>query len=125
MFETGIDLVEVSRIESAITRHGDHFLSKIFHPVEIMYCNNKVRKYEHYAVRFAAKEATRKILLSHLSFNPAWTETYVDNDENGKPHLRFSQKILGKCKIMNTSVSLSHTDSLATAIILLELGGEK
>ncbi len=122
MIETGIDIVEISRVKTAITRHGEHFLRKIFHPDEIAYCEPKVRKYEHYAVRFAAKEACRKALLYHLQVNPGWTEMYVTNDDEGKPHLRLSKEIDKTLNIRHTSVSLSHTQTLATAIVLIDLG---
>lgn len=124
MIETGIDIVDISRLQAAITRHGERFITKIFHPDEIRYCEDKARIFEHYAVRFAAKEAARKILLSRLSFNPGWTETCIVNDKNGKPHLKLDQKILRECPVLHTSVSLSHTKTLATAIVLMELRGD-
>jgi len=124
MIETGIDIVDVSRVRQAVTRHGDHFLRKIFHPEEISYCEAKARKYEHYAARFAAKEACRKALLSHVSYHPAWTDMYVVNDPEGKPFLHLNEKIMKNLTIRYISVSLSHTQTLATAIVFLEMGEE-
>ncbi|MCD6233638.1 MAG: holo-ACP synthase [Candidatus Marinimicrobia bacterium] len=124
MIETGIDIVEVSRVQQVISRHGDHFLKKIFHPEEISYCESRVRKYEHYAVRFAAKEACRKALLSHLSYHPAWTDMFVVNDQDGKPFLYLQEKIMNALTIRQISVSLSHTRDLATAVVFLEIGEE-
>ncbi|KUK92890.1 MAG: Holo-[acyl-carrier-protein] synthase [Marinimicrobia bacterium 46_43] len=122
MIETGIDIVEVSRVQQAITRHGNHFLKKIFHPEEITYCEAKTRKYEHYAARFAAKEACRKALLSHLSYHPAWTDMYIVNNPEGKPFLRLDEKIMKFLTIRYLSVSLSHTQTMATAIVFLDIG---
>ncbi|MDK2975531.1 MAG: holo-[acyl-carrier protein] synthase [Candidatus Marinimicrobia bacterium] len=122
MVETGIDIVEVARVQQAIIQHGDHFLKKIFHPKEIAYCEAKTRKYEHYAARFAAKEACRKALLSHLSYHPAWTDMFIVNDPGGKPFLHLDEKIMKILTIRHISVSLSHTQTLATAIVFFEIG---
>lgn len=124
MYETGIDLVDIHRIEKSIKTHGSSFINKIFHPGEIEYCQEKKRKFEHYAARFAAKEAARKILLSHLSFNPGWTETYIINEKDGKPILKLSDRILQNVHILNTSVSLSHTLTHAIASVLIEFGDQ-
>ena len=60
---TGIDIIEVSRVEDAINNLGDNFLNKIFTENEIDYCNkSKKMKYQHFAARFAAKEAVFKTL---------------------------------------------------------------
>jgi len=122
MFETGIDLVDIHRIEKSINTHGKIFIDKIFHPLEIEYCRDKKRKFEHFAVRFAAKEAARKILLSRLSFNPAWTETYVVNEEDGKPALNLSERITKELNIIHASVSLSHTRTQAVASVIITFG---
>ncbi|MDD3807624.1 MAG: holo-ACP synthase [Candidatus Marinimicrobia bacterium] len=122
MIETGIDIVEIPRIETLITRHGDAFLTKIFHPDEISYCESRGQKYEHYAARFAAKEACRKALLSHLTFTPSWTDTYIVSDKTGKPFLKVSKKIQDDLSIHHLSVSLSHTKNLAIAFVLIDIG---
>src|SRR5262245_52250195 len=58
----GVDISEVNRIESAIQRHGDAFLKRVFTPAEIAYCERHRNRFERYAGRFAAKEATMKAL---------------------------------------------------------------
>ena len=56
----GIDITSVRRMKEAIGRHGRRFLDRIFTPGEQAYCESKRMKYEHYAARFAAKEAAMK-----------------------------------------------------------------
>ncbi|MCW8823989.1 MAG: holo-ACP synthase, partial [Ignavibacteriaceae bacterium] len=60
----GIDIIEIDRIKKSIERYGDKFLDKVFTQGEINYCNKKFNKYQHYAARFAAKEAVYKALAS-------------------------------------------------------------
>jgi len=124
MIETGIDLVDILRIEKSINTYGRSFIEKIFHPLEIDYCKDKKHKFEHFSVRFAAKEAARKVLLSRLSFNPGWTETYIINENDGKPTLKLSERILENVQIHHTSVSLSHTRTLAIASVIIEFGDQ-
>jgi holo-[acyl-carrier protein] synthase len=122
MFETGIDIVDIHRIEKSITTYGHAFLKKIYHPLEVEYCSDKKGKFEHFAVRFAAKEAVRKVLLSRLSFNPSWTETYIVNEKDGKPTLKLSDRILKEIQFTHVSISLSHTRSHAIASVIMEFG---
>ncbi len=58
----GLDITEVDRMEGAIVRHGAPFLERLFTPVEVAYCERYKNRYEHYAARFAAKEAAMKAL---------------------------------------------------------------
>ena len=68
--KTGIDIIEVNRIKESIEKLGDKFLNKIYTPLEIEYCNSKNKvKYQHFAARFAAKEAIFKALSDSLENN--------------------------------------------------------
>lgn len=59
----GTDIIEIKRIKNSIEKLGDKFIKKIFTEKEISYCENKKnQKYQHYAARFAAKEAAFKAL---------------------------------------------------------------
>lgn len=63
----GTDIIEISRIKQSIEKLGDTFINKIFTKGEIAYCEAKGKnKYQHYAARFAAKEATFKAISSEL-----------------------------------------------------------
>ena len=120
MLETGIDIVEVKRIKKSI-QSSDRFKKRIFHQNEIDYCTTGATKYQHYAARFAAKEAVRKILLNHISQNILkWDSVWIENEETGKPVLKFSEEVLSKITIKNCSVSLSHIKELAIASVVME-----
>ena len=83
MLETGIDIIEVARIKKSI-QASDRFKKRIFHPNEIDYCKSGSTEYQHYSARFAAKEVTRKILLSYLPNNILkWDSIWIENEKNG------------------------------------------
>lgn len=113
----GTDIIEVKRIQDAIESLGDKFLSKIYTPKEIEYCNSKNNvKYQHYAARFAAKEAIFKA-ISHLlqdKYGITWTDVEVLNDENGKPNVHFINTKIEN-KIESIDISLSHVKEYAIA----------
>jgi holo-[acyl-carrier protein] synthase len=64
ILKTGIDLIEIPRIQAALDRHGDRFLERVFTPAEIAECRGRA---EALAVRFAAKEAAVKALGTDIS----------------------------------------------------------
>ena len=106
---TGIDIIEIDRIEKAIVRWGDNFLKHIFHEEEIKYAKSHKNPVQHYAARFAAKEAVFKA----IGDNPAigWKDLKVLNDKHGRPYCIFKNKKFKK-KIL---ISLSHTHAYAVA----------
>ena len=80
---TGIDLVSVKRIERTIQRWGLKFILKVFTPGEIEYCEGKEARYQHYAARFAAKEAAVKMLGKTTGIG--WKDIEVSHDRDGRP----------------------------------------
>jgi holo-[acyl-carrier protein] synthase len=118
MLETGIDIIEVPRIAKSI--ENPSFIKKYFHPIEIEYSGNSVNAAQHFAVRFAAKEAVRKILLSYVD-NLSWLDSWIENDESGKPHLNFSYNVTKQVQIVQSSCSLSHSKHHAIASVLLDV----
>ena len=120
MLETGIDIIEVNRVAKSI--ENPSFVKKYFHPIEIDYSSKSKNAAQHFAVRFAAKEAVRKVLLSHID-HLSWTDSWIENDEYGKPILHFSESVRQKVTIIHTSVSLSHSKDQAIAIVLMDVEG--
>ena len=84
---TGVDIIEVNRIKESIEQIGQVFVDRIFTEKEQEYCEktNKM-KYQHYAARFAAKEAIFKAVSTLLDdkFDISWQNAEVVNDENRK-----------------------------------------
>ena len=118
----GIDIIEIDRIKSSIETYGDKFLSKIYTPVEIEYCNSKANKFQHFAARFAAKEAVFKALGTGWIGKLKWNEIEVRNEVLGKPEINLYGTVLElshKKGIHGISLSLSHCREYAVAMVLL------
>ncbi len=119
---TGIDIIEVERIASRVGRESG-FRELVFSAHEIDYCDSKTTRFEHYAARFAAKEAFLKAIGSGWERGLSLFEIEVVNEANGKPGLRISgetARTLAPLGIRKIHVSLSHLKSMATAIVILE-----
>lgn len=120
--KTGTDIIEVERIKESIEKLEDKFLNRVFTENEIKYCEDKkITKYEHYAARFAAKEAIFKAISPLLDnkFSIDWTDIEILNDNQGRPYAVLSKENL---KNINIDISLSHIKeyALATAVAVLE-----
>jgi holo-[acyl-carrier protein] synthase len=116
----GVDIIEIERIEKSIRELGDHFLQKIFTPQEIAYCNSKPNTFQHFAARFAAKEALSKALATGWAGEFRWKDVEVMNEPSGKPVLvlhNSMKQVLAKCSVF---VSLSHSDHHVVAMIVIE-----
>lgn len=117
----GTDIIEIPRIKQAIEDMGENFLQKVFTKKEIDYCESKkAQKYQHYAARFAAKEAGFKAISCLLDdkFSISWKDIEVENNSGGRPSLNIT-KINGLEKIECIDVSLSHCKEYAVANVSL------
>mgnify|MGYP000677795000 FL=1 len=117
--ECGTDIIEISRIKDSIEEAGERFLDRVYTKAEIEYCESKKKqKYQHYAARFAAKEATFKAISSLLEdkYSICWKDIEVVNDSQGKPKVN----ILGvdETRIESISISISHCKEYATANVV-------
>ena len=112
----GTDIIEITRIEQAIGRWGDHFIEHIFNPEEIDYASQFKHPAQHYAVRFAAKEAIFKAIGDDPNLN--WKDITILNDHHGKPYCRLNRPKF-KNRIL---ISLSHSKhyAVASAVITTE-----
>ncbi len=118
----GIDLTEVERIAASISK-GHGFRELVFSPNEINYCETKTNKFEHYAARFAAKEAFFKALGTGWAQGTAFNEVEITNDDRGKPQLALlgaTKKSLDTWGILKISLSLSHLKTIASAVVIIE-----
>jgi len=123
---TGIDIVRVKRIAKLISEKKRSFIKKLFTQKEIDYCEegpNIAISSQHYAGRFAAKEAFLKALGTGWRNGISWQDVEIINDKKGKPILTLhgkAKKILQKNNIRNINLSISHTRSDAVAMVILE-----
>lgn len=118
---TGTDIIEINRIKESIEGLGDNFKNKIYTDKEIEYCESrKNAKYQHYAGRFAAKEAIFKAVSELLNnkFEISWKDAEVLDDENGKPKIIFTSKKLEE-KIESIDISISHCKEYAVANVVI------
>lgn len=114
---TGVDLIEIDRIREAIERHGDKFVARIFTEYEIGVCKGKIASL---AARFAVKEAAAKALGTGIG-DVNWLDIETRGDENNAPYLHlsgFAEKVAKEKGLSTWSVSLSHTESHATALVV-------
>ena len=116
----GTDIIEINRIKDSIDTIGKRFIERVFTPNEIEYCENKGKqKYQHYAARFAAKEATFKAISETLNDKYAltWQDVEVENDNNGRPCININK--IDKNKIENIDLSISHCKEYACANVVV------
>ena len=112
----GVDIIEIDRVKESIESLGERFINRVFTEKEIEYCESKnAQKYQHYAARFAAKEATFKALSWKLEDKYAicWKDIEVVDNEQGRPSLNIIGMNLDD--IENIDISLSHCKEYAVA----------
>jgi holo-[acyl-carrier-protein] synthase len=119
MSRVGVDLVEVARIRGLTEKWGDRFLQRVFSEEEIKYSFRNRDPWPHLAARFAAKEA----LIKSLGKSFTYREVSVEHDESGGPVFRFygeTERMMKKLGLKLLDVSLTHTKSLAVAMVVVE-----
>jgi holo-[acyl-carrier protein] synthase len=125
IFGIGIDTIEVPRIERTISEYGEQFLNRIFTDDEIKYCQSRRFSAEHFAARFAAKEAFAKAIGTGIRRGFIWKEVEVGKEYSGKPviaihgsMIRNVAKIVGSEYLVQ--ISLTHTKEVAEAMVIIE-----
>jgi len=122
IFGVGTDIIEVRRVEEKLAR-TEGLKAKLFSPREIAYCESKHRPAQHFAARFAAKEAFLKAMGTGWTRGFRFGEIEIVNNEAGKPEMSVQGKVREFCEtnaITGMEVSLSHIKDLAKAIVVLE-----
>jgi holo-[acyl-carrier protein] synthase len=122
---SGIDLVEIGRIKQSMERYGQRFLDRIYTAAEQAYCLRKRNAAESLAARFAAKEAGAKALGTGISRGVNWLEIEVSREPGGRPALRFhgrAAEIAARLGVAHAALSITHTDQLSMASVVLEDG---
>ena len=117
----GTDITECLRIAQMIERHGELFIARVYTPQEIQYCQSRKQSTQHFAGRWAAKEAVLKAVGTGWRRGISWRDVEIRNQLGGKPvvalfgGLREVAEELGIGQIL---VSISHCRSHATAYAL-------
>ncbi len=118
----GTDIIEIDRIKDSIDNIGNSFVNRVYTENEIKYCESKKKqKYQHYAARFAAKEAVFKAISTLLQdkYSICWKDIEVLNDSQGKPIVNLSG--VNSKNIEQIDLSISHCKSYATANVVVVL----
>lgn len=123
ILESGIDIIEISRVREAIERHGARFIGRLFTSQEQEYCEGRADPALHYAGRFAAKEALYKALSSTAGEIP-FVELEVLNDKTGRPSVHLGASIAARFVDWKISISISHCREYATAVAVCRKGQE-
>lgn len=117
----GTDIVECVRIAKMIERHGELFLERVYTSRELMYCSERKAATQHYAGRWAAKEAVLKALGTGWTRGIQWTDIEVCNAAGGKPSIQLggvAGELSKELGIAEVQISISHCRSHATAYAL-------
>jgi len=120
---TGIDIIEVARVQGSLERFGDRFLSRVLLPDEIAYCQGNRVPGPFVAVRFAAKEAISKAFGTGIGAQLGWHDMEIRRRESGEPFVVLhggGQQLFEARGAKQLLISLSHTANYAAAMALLE-----
>jgi holo-[acyl-carrier protein] synthase len=122
---SGIDLVEIGRIQRSMNRYGQRFMDRVYTASEQAYCLRKRKAAESFAARFAAKEAGAKALGTGITHGVSWLEIEVGREPGGRPTLKFhgrAAEFAARLGARRAALSITHTEELAMASVVLEDG---
>ena len=114
----GTDIIECLRIAAMIDKHGELFLNRVYTPHEIEYCSARKAATQHYAGRFAAKEAVLKALGTGWTRGIHWQDIEVRNELGGRPRIVMgggARELCVELGISEMMITISHCRSFATA----------
>ena len=125
IFGIGIDTIEVPRIARSIETYGDQFLRRIYSEEEIDYCAKRPHAAEHFAARFAAKEAYAKAIGTGVRWKFAWRDVVVRRHRSGRPYIELRGDMMERARTivqgnLVIQLSMTHTKELAEAIVTIE-----
>lgn len=116
----GVDVVDVQRLKKVLEQQGSYFVDKVFTASEIAYCQMKKNPHEHFAARFAAKEAVAKAMRIGWSGAFRWKDVEVVNEPSGAPKLNLYKEVADALAESETHLSMSHTENTVVAFVVIE-----
>ena len=117
--KTGVDIIEIERVKKCIEETEGKFCERVYTEKEIEYCESKkTQKYQHYAARFAAKEAVFKAISTNLSDKYAitWKDIEIIDDKEGKPYVHLYG--IDESIFESIDISISHCREYAVAYVV-------
>jgi len=118
LISIGTDIIECVRIAQMIEKHGEVFLQRVFTQREILYCSSRKTATQHYAGRWAAKEAVLKVLGTGWAKGILWTDVEIINEVSGAPVIKITGKAAEIARdrgIREVMITISHCRAYATA----------
>jgi holo-[acyl-carrier protein] synthase len=114
----GTDIVEIVRIGKMIERHGEIFLTRVFTEDEIRYCQRRKECYQHFAGRWAAKEAVMKTLGTGFTRGIGWQDIEIATQKSGRPTIALrgsAREFADQMGVSEILITISHCRAYATA----------
>jgi holo-[acyl-carrier protein] synthase len=114
----GTEIVECLRVGRMIEQHGEVFLARVYTEREVRYCQARRRAIEHFAARWAAKEAILKALGTPWRRGIEWTDLEIEEDSAGAPQVLLggaTKELACNLRVANILLSLAHCRAYATA----------
>ncbi len=114
----GTDIIECARIGKMIEKHGELFLARVYTQREINYCSSRKAANQHYAGRWAAKEAVFKAIGTGWARGIQWKDVEVTNETGGKPSIVLEGFAKSHCRqqgISEIMITISHCRHYAVA----------
>ena len=119
----GVDIIEIDRIRRSIETTGRSFLEKVYTDGEIAYCDARAHRYQHYAARFAAKEALSKALSTGWAGEFRWKDVEIMNEPSGQPRFVLHGTLRELLTGADVMLSMSHSESHVVAMVVIEERG--
>lgn len=119
----GTDIIECLRIGQMIERHGELFIARVYTPHEIQYCQSRKMAIQHFAGRWAAKEAVLKAIGTGWRKGISWRDIEIRNEPGGRPLVVLrggARDVMEQLEITEMLISISHCRSHATAYALAQ-----
>jgi len=119
----GIDLIELERVRNMVEKYGERFLTKVFTEAEMAYCQGKAKSWQHFAGRFAVKEAVLKSLGTGVQPGMSWKDVEVRTGNLGAPEAILTGGAEERAKelgVRRLHVTISHSDTHAVAQAIAE-----
>lgn len=114
----GTDITEIERVDRMLERHGDYFLRRVYTEAELAYCQGRKQAGQHFAGRWAAKEAILKAIGTGWIRGISWRDVEVLNEPSGKPIVKLhggALKVASERGIRSVLISISHCECHAIA----------
>ncbi len=115
----GTDIIECLRIAQMIDRHGELFVNRVYTPYEIEYCQSRKAATQHFAGRWAAKEAILKAIGTGWRKGISWRDMEIRGNPHGRPSVLLcggAREVADALGVSEVLISISHCRSHATAM---------